>query len=313
VKLAASGSLVVSVALSALPATAPAAYAQPKTSASPANNGLFLRTARKLLRWDEPAAPARIIGPVYFVGTRGLGVFLIVGSQGHLLVNTGMPGSGPMIEASIRKLGFEPKDVKLLLAGHSHSDHVGGHAYLKKLTGAKVAMIREEVELLESGGKADFQYGGEREFEFEPAKVDRVFTDGEKIRLGDVELTAHLTPGHTRGSTTFAMTIVDGGRNYALLFPNGTSVNPGYRVARNPSYEGIGADFRRTFRVLESMQPDVWLHPHNETYRYDAKLAQSAKQGVSAWVDPDGYRRWLAAQREKFESTVRSESDESSP
>ena len=148
-------------------------------------------------------------------------------------------------------------------------------AYLKKVTGAKVAMIREEIELLESGGRTDFQYGGEKEFEFEPAKVDQVFTDGEKIRLGDLELTASLTPGHTRGSTTFSMTVVDGGRSHTVLFPNGTSVNPGYRVARNPSYEGIGADYRRTFRLLESQQPDVWLHPHNEVFRLDAKIGRA--------------------------------------
>jgi metallo-beta-lactamase class B len=110
---------------------------------------LFLRTARTVLKWDEPAEPARIAGPIYFVGTQGLSSFLITGSEGHVLVYTGMPGSGEMIEKSITKLGFKPTDVKIILTGHAHSDHAGGHAYLKEATGAKIAMMREEVDLFE--------------------------------------------------------------------------------------------------------------------------------------------------------------------
>src|SRR2546423_1619044 len=113
---------------------------------------LALKTVRTALKWDEPAEPARVVGPIYFVGTKGLGSFLVTGSEGHVVLYTGMPGSGEMIEKSIAKLGFDPKGVKLILTGHAHCDHAGGHAYLKKATGAKVAMMREEVELFESGG-----------------------------------------------------------------------------------------------------------------------------------------------------------------
>jgi metallo-beta-lactamase class B len=152
--------------------------------------GLFLRVARRAMKWDEPAAPARVVGPIHFVGTQGLGSFLITGSAGHVLLYTGMPGSGPMIEKSIARLGFNPKDVKLILTGHAHIDHVGGHAYLKSVTGAKIAMMREEVELFQSGGKLDFHYGTSKDFAFEPAKVDTVFRDGDEIRLGDIAIKA---------------------------------------------------------------------------------------------------------------------------
>ncbi len=277
---------------------------------------LFLETARKRFQWDEPAEPAKIVGPIYFVGTKGLSVFLITGSEGHVILNTGMPGSGPMIEKSIRKLGFKPEDVKILLTAHAHIDHAGGHAYLKKACGAKIAMIQEEKDLFESGGKSDFQYGAYKEFGFDPAKVDMVFRDGDEIKLGDITLTAHWTPGHTKGSTTFLTQIVDNGKKYSIAFPNGTSVNPGYRLVDKTSYDGIVADYRRTFAVLEPLQADIWLHPHNETYRYEEKLARSMKEGAKAWIDPEGYKKWITAQRSNFLAALEKEgqpADEATP
>ncbi len=304
---AASKLLVVLMLLAC--AASPVA-AQTKSDDPAQNPALFLESARKLLKWDEPAEPANIAGPIYFVGTQGLSVFLITGSEGHIVLNTGMPGSGPLIEASIRKLGFKPEDVKLLLVGHAHVDHAGGHAHLAQACKAQVAAIREEKELIESGGKTDFHYGSVKEFQFDPVKVGRVFQDGEEIKLGDIALTALLTGGHTRGSTTFAMKIVVDGKPYLVLFPNGTSVNPGYRVAKNPSYAGIGDDFRRTYRVLDSLKPDIWLMPHNDAYGYKDKLARSSQEGVKAWVDPDGYAKWLKAARDKFDDAVDREQKE---
>lgn len=283
--------------------------AQPKLEELADNPNLFLETARKFFRWDEPAEPAKLLGPIYFVGTKGLGVYLVTTSEGHIVINTGMPGSGPMIEASIRKLGFKPEEIKILLVGHAHIDHAGGHAYLKKLSGGRIAVIREEQALLESGGKLDFHYGNDKAFQFEPAKVDQVFQDGDVVKLGDVTIKCVLTPGHTRGSTTFVMDVVDKGTKYNVLFPNGTSVNPGYRVAKDPSYPGIADDFRRTFRTLAAFKPEVWIHPHTEAFGFEAKLARSAKEGAAAWVDPDGYKKWLTGAREKFEAAVEHETN----
>jgi metallo-beta-lactamase class B len=265
---------------------------------------LFLATARKTLKWDEPAEPAHLVGPIYFVGTKGLAVYLITTSAGHLVLNTGMPGSGPMIAASIRKLGFKPEDIRILLTGHAHIDHAGGHAYLQKLSGAKVAMIRQERELMESGGTTDFHYGSSSVFSFEPAKVDSVFADGDQIKLGDVTLTAMLGAGHTRGSTIFATRIKDGDQEFSVLFPNSASINPGYRLVQNPSYPGIADDYRRTLETLESLHPDIWLMPHTDSFGYEAKLSRSAKEGARAWVDPEGYRNWVSGQRQKFDATV---------
>ena len=299
--------LLAPCALGCLLLVAAPVAAQPKKEEPEKSTDLFLQAARKLLKWDEPAEPAKLVGPIHFVGTKGLGCYLITGSEGHVVLNTGMPGSGELIEKSITKLGFKPKDVKIILTGHAHIDHVGGHAHLKKVTGAKIAMMREEVELFESGGKLDFHYGTSKAFEFDPAKVDTVFRDEDEIKLGDITIQALLTPGHTKGSTTYVLKVVEDGKTYTVVFPDGTSVNPGYRVARNPSYKGIEEDFRRTFRTLAALKPDVWLTGHNDVHGLDAKLARAAKAGVKAWVDPEGYRKWVAAKKEAFETVAEKE------
>jgi len=285
--------------------------AQPTPEALANDPAAFLQTARKMLKWDEPEAPCRIVGPIYFVGTKGLSVFLITTPAGHILLNTGMPGSGPLIERSIRQLGFQPADVKLLLAGHAHVDHVGGHAYLQKLSRGKIAMIEQEKDLFESGGKLDFHYGPFTDFAFEPAKVERVFADGDEIQLGNVTLKSLLTAGQTRGSTTFTLNVASDGQTYSVAFPNGTSINPGYRLLNKPSYAGIADDYRRTLVTLDSLKPDIWLMPHNEAYDFAAKRARAAREGAKAWVDPAGYRKWVVAQREKFDATIAKEAKES--
>jgi len=273
----------------------------------------FLEVARKALKWDEPAEPAKIVGPIYFVGTQGLSVFLITTPDGHIVLNTGMPGSGPLIAASIRKLGFDPKEIKLLLIGHAHCDHVGGHAYLHELSGAKIVALKEEQELMESGGKADFHYGSYSEFGFDAAAVEQVVSDGDTIELGGLTLTALLTNGHTKGSASYVMDFVENGRTYSVAFPNGTSVNPGYRLVNDPSYPGIKEDFESTFSTLASLRPDIWLMPHNEAYGLFERLERAKTEGIRAWLDRDGYKQWVAAQRARFDAAVANESQPADP
>ncbi len=247
----------------------------------------------------------KILGPLYFVGTKGLGSWLFATTEGLILLNTGMPSSGPMIEASIRKLGFSPDDIKILLTGHAHIDHAGGHAYIKQLFGAKVAAMDEEVQNLESGGESDFFYGRDVDvMGFAPAYVDRVLRDGDQVKLGDVVLTALHTPGHTQGATTWTTTIVDGGKAYTIAFPDGGRINPGYRLADKPSYPGIEADYRNTLHRLEMLKPDIWFSSHLEKMDFDGKRERATTEGVSAWVDPEGYRKFVATQRRAFEDQM---------
>ena len=286
--------------------------AEDPTEAAVKDPGRFLENVARDLKWSEPTEPMKVVGPIHFVGTKGLSVWLITSPKGHVLLNSGMPGSGPLIEKSIRKLGFKPEDIKLLLTCHAHVDHVGGHAYLEKLTGAQVVMLRDEVELLQSGGKSDFHYATIPAFAFDPVKTDRLIQDGDEIVVGDVTLKALHTPGHTRGSTTWVANVTDSGKKYKVVFPDGTSVNPGYRLVKKPSYPGIADDFRRTFQILDALKPDIWLRPHTDTLNLEGRRKRSATEGAQAWVDPEGYQKWVTTQHEKFELQVAKEKESTS-
>jgi len=266
------------------------------------DNALFLSLARKALQWEEPDEPVRIVGPLYFVGTKGLGAFLFKTSEGHVLMNTGMPSSGPMMVDSIRKLGLRPEDIRLMITGHAHIDHAGAFAFFKERSGAHLAVMREDVAAMESGDKDDFKYGND--FVYPGVKVDRVLRDGDTIEMGEVRLTAHHTPGHTRGATTWVAEVVDDGRPYVVVFPDGAGFNPGYRLVKNPSYPGIADDYRRTHHMLEMLRPDIWLAQHNEYYDLEGKRRRALTEGVKAWVDPEGYRRWVAEKKRAFEDQV---------
>jgi metallo-beta-lactamase class B len=268
---------------------------------------LFLQIASKHFGWNEPADPVKIAGPIYFVGTKGLASYLITGSAGYILLYTAMPNSGPMIETSIRKLGFNPEEIKFILTGHAHIDHVGGHAYIKKISGARVVIMESEKDLIESGGKTDFHYGNYPEFYFEPVKADLVIRDQETIKLGDISMTALHTPGHTRGGTTWVMNVSENGKVYNVVFPDGTSINPGYRVNKDPSYPGIEMNFRNTLHTLEMLKPDIWLSSHTDFFNFAEKRKRAGREGVNAWADPEGYRLRIAGEREKFEAEINKE------
>jgi metallo-beta-lactamase class B len=269
------------------------------------NNRLFLETASKALKWEEPTDPVRIVGPLYFVGTKGLSSWLFATPEGHILLNTGMPSSGPMIVDSIRKLGFKAEDIKLIVNGHAHSDHAGAFAYMKKLTGAQLAVMQPDVQAIEDGGKDDFFYGWDwKIMGFPSVKVDRILRDGDTVTLGDVVLTAYNTPGHTKGSTTWVTTLTDGGKAYTVVFPDGVGFNPGYNLASKPSYVGIGDDYRRSLARLELLKPDIWAGHHTEYFDLLGKSERAKTEGVKAWVDPEGYRRFIAGKRRAFEDEV---------
>jgi metallo-beta-lactamase class B len=270
------------------------------------DNKLFLTLARTALKWDEATEPSRIVGPLHYVGTAGLASYLFVTKEGHILFNTGTPDSGPMIVESIRKLGFDTKDIKILINGHGHMDHAGALAYFKKLTAAQVAIMEQDVPMIEDGGKSDFHYGRDWQIMGQPpVKVDRVLRDGDTVRLGDVLLVAHHTPGHTRGATTWETTLVENGRAYNVVWPDGGGFNPGYRIGKEPaSYPGIDADYRRTHHFLEMLKPDIFLGAHAEWFGYAQKRDRARVDGVQAWVNPEEYRQFVAGQKRAFENQV---------
>jgi metallo-beta-lactamase class B len=257
--------------------------------------------------WFQPAEPLHIAGSIYYVGTRDLASYLITTSAGHILLDGAMPGSERLIEDSIRKLGFKTSDIRLLLISHAHMDHVGTLAYFKKLTNAPLVVMPPDDELLKSGGTKDYLYAKVEPFHFPPVTADRTLRDGETITLGDVRMTAHHTPGHTRGCTTWTTTVKEGGRDYRVVFAGSTSVNPGTHLVKSPSYPGIADDYTRSFKVLESLKPEIFLSAHASFFDLDAKRGKVASEGVRAFVDPEGYRRANEAKRAVFEKQLSEE------
>ncbi len=161
--------------------------------------------------WTEPFPAFHIAGNLYYVGSKGLANYLITTPQGHILINSDLDANVPLIRASVEKLGFKFTDIKILLISHAHWDHDAGSALVKKLTGATYMVMDADVPVVESGGAADFHYGKDKASQYPPTKVDRVLHDGDEVKLGNTALVAHLTPGHTKGCTTWTMKVSEGG------------------------------------------------------------------------------------------------------
>ena len=260
------------------------------------------------VQWNEPEPPFRLAGPIHYVGTNELAVFLIATPQGHILIDGGLPSSAPLIERSIRELGFKPEDIRVLLTTQAHFDHVGTHAHFQRLSGARVEAMRGDDRLLQDGGTSDYLAGSDGISQFPPVKVDRVLSDGDTVVLGDVRLIARHTPGHTPGSTTFVTTVKDDGREYRVVFAASVGVNPGTRLVKNPSYPGIADDYRKALAVLESLQPDIFVSGHTGMFHMAHKRRRmEAGSPARAFVDPEGYRKHIAERKTNFEAWIAKE------
>ena len=258
--------------------------------------------------WTTPHTPFRIVGNVYYVGSKDLASYLITTPQGHILINSNLTTSVPQIEKSVEALGFHFKDVKILLISHGHWDHAAGSAGVLKATGAKYMVMDADVPLIEAGGKTDFQYGSEAGSQFPPAKVDRVLHDGDEVRLGGVVLVAHKTPGHTKGCTTWTMTVADGGKSYHVVIVGSPNVNTGYRLVKNAAYPGIAQDYEQTFRTLKALPCDVFLGAHGGYFGMEAKFQRIKEGGANPFVDPEGYRSYVAEREQAFRAELAKQS-----
>ena len=212
--------------------------------------------------WTAPFSPFHIAGNLYYVGSKGLANYLVVTPEGNILINSDLEANLPLLQDSIEKLGFHFRDTKILLISHAHWDHDAGSAKIKELTGAQYMVMDGDVPVVESGGKADFQYGNRTELFYRPTKVDRVLHDGDEVKLGGAILVAHLTPGHTKGCTTWTMKVTEAGKTYDIVIVGSPNVNPGYKLVNNSAYPEIAQDYERMFLVLKSLPCDIFLGAH---------------------------------------------------
>jgi metallo-beta-lactamase class B len=241
--------------------------------------------------WNKPVQPVRIIGNIYYVGASEVSSYLITTPKGHILLDSGLAETVPLIQANIRQLGFKLEDVKILINSHAHYDHAGGLATLKELTGAKLFASLADAELLANGGRSDFGFGDK--YPYKPVKTDRTFRDKETIELGGVTLTARLTPGHTKGCTTWTMKVKEGDKVYDVVIIGSASI-PGYTLTNNAKYPNIIADYAYTFKLLKSLPCDVFLAPHGSFFALLEKMEQLKKnEKTNPFIDPQSYRAYL--------------------
>lgn len=251
--------------------------------------------------WSAPVKPFRIAGPVYYVGTKGLAAYLIVSKDGAILLDATLARNAALIEANIKRVGVPLNRVKLLVSNHAHDDHVGALARLKRDTGARVLASAGDRWALEHGvGRGDTDY---RPRQFPPVKVDGVVADGQTIRLGGVALTAHLTPGHTPGCTSWSMTIRDRGTPRRIVFLCSITV-AGNVLIGNRAYPGIVADFRSTYARLATMQADIVLPGHPEMADVLGRHARQMAGEPDAFVDPTVLPRLVADFRADFDAAL---------
>ncbi len=265
--------------------------------------GLALAAAQEPA-WTTPFPAFRIAGNLYYVGTEDLASYLIATPDGLILINSDVVSDVPLIEKSVRSLGFHFKDIKILLISHAHFDHCAGSAAIIKLTGAKYEVMAQDVPVVESGGRVDFHYGADKAAHFPPADVDRVLHDGDTVSLGGTVLTAHLTPGHTKGTTTWTLEEPYVGRRVHVVIVGSPNVNAGYKLVDNTKYPQIASDYAHGFAVLKSLPCDIFLGAHGAYFGLRQKYVRWKNGDRNAFVDPAGYKAFIANREQAFEAEL---------
>gem|GEM_PF-162073 len=241
--------------------------------------------------WMKPVSPFRLLGNAHYVGASEVSAFLLTTPAGHVLLDSGPVEMLPMLERNVQALGFRLADVKVILNSQAHFDHCGGFAELRRRTGARIVASEADAAQMERGGKGDFAYGDD--YPYEPVAPDQRIRDGEQVQLGDVTLTATLTPGHTRGCTTWSTRIEEGGRTYDVVFICGLTVSP-FKLTNNPVYPAVAEDARRSIARLRSLRADVMLGAHGFWFDLTGKAARLARsRAPNPFVDPGELTRHL--------------------
>ena len=238
--------------------------------------------------WTRPYPGFQIIGNLYGVGTYDLSVFLIATDEGHILINTGLEDSTAMIRDNMASLGFELEDVSILLTQQAHWDHTAALAEIKQIAGAEMWATADDARVLEDGGFSDPHFGGR--VSFPPVTVDRILGEGDVIELGGVSLSVYEHPGHTEGSSSYAMTVRENGRDYRVLIANMGTINDGKQLVIDPTYPGVADDFAATYSGQKAMEIDVWVAAHGGQYGLHDKYQPGQAYSPDTFVDPEGFR-----------------------
>jgi metallo-beta-lactamase class B len=231
--------------------------------------------------WTRAVEPVRVAGNLHYVGTADLGSYLLIGSEGAILLDAPLEENAELILQNLEKIGVKPADVRILLNSHAHFDHIGGMAALKAATGAKLYLSAADAELAARGGRGDFAFGDS--VPYTPLTTDAIVADGDVVRLGNIAMTALLTPGHTRGCTSWRTTVIEEGEPLDVVFLCSVTA-PGYTLAGNEKYPEILDDYRRSFDKLRQLDPDIFLANHGSFFGLTKKLAEKKEDGRNPFV-----------------------------
>jgi len=259
--------------------------------------------------WVKPYPPFRIAGNLYYVGTYDLGCYLITTKKGNILINTGTAVSPTLIKNSIEQLGFNFKDTKILLVMHGHFDHAGGVADIKEQTGAKVMADAADEDVLESGGKTDYELG-KYGVSFKPVKPDRLLHDGDIVKLGDIQITMLHHPGHTKGSCSYLFTVKDSDRSYRVLIANMPSIITDKRFADITAYPTIQQDYAYTLNAMKNIQFDIWLAAHASQFELQQKHPPGSAYNPSAFMDKENYYAELNELQKTYDDKLKKDAEQ---
>ena len=279
------------------------------TSPLAALGALLLTGAAHAADWNGPQEPFALYGNTYYVGTAGLSAVLITSPAGHILVDGATPEAAQPIAQHIRQLGFRVEDVRYILSSHEHFDHAGGIAALQKMSGATVLASPAAQDVLRTGqaDKGDPQYKDLGPMT--PVAHTRAVRDGEVVKLGPIAVTAHFTPGHTRGGTSWTWRATEGGKTVDVVYADSLNAvsSDGVSFSRNPGYPAARADIERSMATVAAFKCDVLVSAHPEFSGLWERKAKQASLGNAAFIDPDACRKYVAAARKRLESKLATE------
>ena len=258
--------------------------------------------------WIKPYPPFRIAGNLYYVGTYDLGCYLVTTKKGNILINTGTSASPTLIKKSVEALDFNFKDIKILLVMHAHFDHAGGVADIKEQTGAMVMADAADEDVLESGGKTDYEMG-KYGVTFKPVKPDRLLHDGDIVKLGNMQITMLHHPGHTKGSCSYLFTVQDSSRAYRVLIANMPSIITDKKFADVTAYPTIQQDYAHTLNAMKNIQFDIWLAAHASQFNLHQKHPPRSAYNPSAFMDKEGYYAELNELQKKFDDKLKKDAE----
>jgi metallo-beta-lactamase class B len=275
-----------------------AAFAAQAQTPSPATS-----TNQQPANWTEAIAPFAIADGVYWVGSADLSAYLFTSDAGHILIDAPLEENVDLVLRNIETLGFKPKDIEIVLASHGHYDHTGGMAKMIEKTGAQLLLSPLDAKLVGDGGKGDFFLGDRAAYK--PAKATRTLSHLEKVKVGSTELTAHFTPGHTKGCTSWSGTVKIAGKDATFVSICSLTVLPGYVLAGDqPSYPGIARDYCTSVATLRKLTPDLFLASHGSFIGLGAKVEKVRAGDARAFVDPAGYTAYLDQALQQIEKTL---------